>query len=61
MVPQMRSRGIDYVGLALIATGLGCMQVMTDRGEDDDWFGSNFIRRMRSWPSSAYVGRLAGC
>jgi MFS transporter, DHA2 family, multidrug resistance protein len=45
-VQNKRSRGIDYVGLVLIAIGLGCMQVMMDRGEDDDWFGSNFIRLM---------------
>ncbi|WP_237478890.1 DHA2 family efflux MFS transporter permease subunit [Lichenibacterium dinghuense] len=38
-----KSRGIDYVGLALISLGLGCMQIALDRGEDDDWFGSRFI------------------
>jgi MFS transporter, DHA2 family, multidrug resistance protein len=38
-----RARGVDYVGLSLIAIGLGCLQVMMDRGEDDDWFGSPFI------------------
>ncbi len=26
--------------LALIALGLGCLQIMLDRGEDADWFGS---------------------
>jgi DHA2 family multidrug resistance protein len=36
-------RGIDAIGLGLIALGLGCLEVMLDRGEDDDWFGSNFI------------------
>ncbi|MBU9213612.1 DHA2 family efflux MFS transporter permease subunit [Burkholderia gladioli] len=35
---------IDYIGIGLIAIGLGCLQVMLDRGEDKDWFGSNFIR-----------------
>ncbi|GAB2916941.1 DHA2 family efflux MFS transporter permease subunit [Paraburkholderia jirisanensis] len=35
---------IDYIGIGLIAIGLGCLQVMLDRGEDDDWFSSNFIR-----------------
>ncbi|MFI4979544.1 MAG: DHA2 family efflux MFS transporter permease subunit, partial [Nevskiales bacterium] len=35
---------IDYPGVALIALGFGCLQVMLDRGEDDDWFGSGFIR-----------------
>ena len=38
-----KSRGMDYIGLSLITIGLGCLQVMMDRGEDDDWFGSSFI------------------
>jgi DHA2 family multidrug resistance protein len=38
--------GLDYIGLGLIALGLGCMQVFLDRGEDDDWLGSGFIRAM---------------
>ena len=33
----------DYIGIALVAVGLGCLQVMMDRGEDDDWFSSSFI------------------
>ena len=40
------SRRIDYIGLALITLGIGCLQVMLDRGEDLDWFGSPFIRIM---------------
>src|ERR1700761_892350 len=35
--------GIDVVGIGLIGLGLGCLQVFLDRGEDDDWFSSNFI------------------
>ena len=34
----------DAIGLGLIALGLGSLQVMMDRGEDADWFDSNFIR-----------------
>ena len=34
---------IDYIGLALIAIGLGSLEVMLDRGEDEDWFGSPMI------------------
>jgi DHA2 family multidrug resistance protein len=36
----------DWVGLGLIALGLGSMQIMLDRGEDADWFASGFIRLM---------------
>lgn len=35
---------IDYIGITLITIGLGCLQVMLDRGEDEDWFASPFIR-----------------
>jgi DHA2 family multidrug resistance protein len=34
---------IDYVGFGLVALGLGCLQVFLDKGQEDDWFGSNFI------------------
>jgi MFS transporter, DHA2 family, multidrug resistance protein len=34
---------IDYVGLSLVALGLGSLQVVLDKGQRDDWFGSNFI------------------
>jgi MFS transporter, DHA2 family, multidrug resistance protein len=33
----------DYVGLSLLALGVGCLQVMLDKGQEDDWFGSHFI------------------
>jgi DHA2 family multidrug resistance protein len=38
-----RSRGVDYIGLSLITLGLGCLQIMMDRGEDAGWFESGFI------------------
>jgi DHA2 family multidrug resistance protein len=34
---------VDYVGLAFISLGLACIEVMLDKGQEDDWFGSNFI------------------
>jgi DHA2 family multidrug resistance protein len=34
---------IDYIGLGLLSVGLGTLQVVLDKGERDDWFGSNFI------------------
>jgi MFS transporter, DHA2 family, multidrug resistance protein len=42
-VKNRRSRGIDYIGLSLITLGLGSLQIMMDRGEDEGWFQSNFI------------------
>ena len=43
---QMRTSGrggIDYIGLGLVALGLGCLQVVLDKGQRDDWFQSGFI------------------
>lgn len=36
--------GVDVTGISLISLGLGALQVTLDRGEDEDWFGSSFIR-----------------
>jgi len=35
--------GIDYWGIGLLAVGIGSLQVMLDKGQEDDWFGSHFI------------------
>ena len=34
---------IDWFGLALLVTGMGCLQVALDKGERLDWFDSSFI------------------
>ena len=34
---------VDYIGIALLALGIGALQVLLDKGQEDDWFGSNFI------------------
>ncbi len=34
---------IDFIGLGLLSVGLGFLQIMLDKGETDDWFGSHFI------------------
>jgi len=34
---------IDYIGLGLLAIGLGALQVVLDKGQRDDWFESHLI------------------
>lgn len=34
---------IDYIGLILLTIGVGCLQVLLDKGHDLDWFHSNII------------------
>ena len=45
---ELRNTGIkvDYIGLGLLALGLGSLQVVLDKGQRDDWFGSHFIVTM---------------
>ncbi len=60
-VKRQRERwaDLDYIGIGLIALGLGCLQVMLDRGEDDDWFGSTFIRVMAVLATVGIVTAIA--
>jgi MFS transporter, DHA2 family, multidrug resistance protein len=37
---------VDGIGIALIGLGSAALEVMLDRGEIDDWFGSSFIAWM---------------
>jgi DHA2 family multidrug resistance protein len=34
---------LDYVGIALLVVGVGALQILLDKGQEDDWFGSRFI------------------
>jgi DHA2 family multidrug resistance protein len=49
---------IDYIGLGLLALGLGTLQVVLDKGQRDDWFGSHFIVIMTTISAAALVGVL---
>ncbi len=38
--PRDESRRFDFLGFALLSIGVGALQIMLDRGELKDWFGS---------------------
>ncbi len=42
---QMRAEGekVDYAGLTLLCVGLGSLQIVLDKGQQEDWFNSQFI------------------
>ena len=37
------NRRIDWLGIGLLAVGVGALQVVLERGETDDWFSANYI------------------
>src|ERR1700722_439181 len=40
---KKRLAGFDFVGFSLLTLGVGALQIVLDKGQEDDWFGSNFI------------------
>jgi DHA2 family multidrug resistance protein len=38
--------GIDYWGIGLLALGVGALQIMLDKGQQEDWFASGLIRAL---------------
>jgi MFS transporter, DHA2 family, multidrug resistance protein len=53
-----QKRSVDYIGLALITLGLGCLQVLMDRGEDDGWFQSSTIVHLAILAGLGLVGAV---
>jgi len=45
---------IDYWGLILLTVGVGCLQLILDRGQREDWFSSDLI----TWMTVASVAAL---
>jgi DHA2 family multidrug resistance protein len=41
---RSRLRHIDYLGLSFLALAMGGLQIMLDKGEENAWFASGFIR-----------------
>jgi MFS transporter, DHA2 family, multidrug resistance protein len=35
--------GFDFIGFSLLTLGVGALQIVLDKGQEDDWFGSHFI------------------
>lgn len=45
-VKAQRAPKIDYIGFGLMAVGLGALQIVLDKGQQEDWFESAFIVRL---------------
>ncbi|MGB6604686.1 MAG: DHA2 family efflux MFS transporter permease subunit, partial [Steroidobacteraceae bacterium] len=53
-----RPRGplsIDWLGFSFVGLSLGCLQVVLDRGQDADWFGSTLITTLVVVSAVAFV------
>lgn len=57
---ELRARGLrmDFVGFALIALALGCLEVTLDRGQREDWFSSPMICATAAVAAVAFLAFL---
>ncbi|MBZ5552584.1 MAG: DHA2 family efflux MFS transporter permease subunit [Acidobacteriia bacterium] len=55
---RLKSAGVklDYVGIALLALGVGALQILLDKGQEDDWFGSSFITTLAIMAALCLIG-----
>ena len=49
---------VDYIGLSLLALGLGALQVVLDKGQRDDWLSSHFILTLTIVAAAGIVGAI---
>jgi DHA2 family multidrug resistance protein len=40
---RQESRRIDYWGIGMLALGIGALQIVLDKGQEEDWFSSHLI------------------
>jgi DHA2 family multidrug resistance protein len=41
---RSKLRNMDYMGLAFLTIAMGGLQIMLDKGEENDWFSSGFVQ-----------------
>ena len=54
-IRKFRSGAIDYIGLGLLAVGLGCLQITLDKGQREDWFQSAWLTKFAVTSAVALV------
>ena len=42
-IRNARPARLDVIGFSFLSLWLGCQEVLLDKGQEDDWFGSHFI------------------
>jgi MFS transporter, DHA2 family, multidrug resistance protein len=40
---RIESRKVDYWGIGMLAVGIGALQIVLDKGQEEDWFASSLI------------------
>jgi DHA2 family multidrug resistance protein len=46
---------VDWMGFGFVALSLGCLQIVLDRGQEEDWLGSGFITALILISAAAFA------
>jgi MFS transporter, DHA2 family, multidrug resistance protein len=57
-IRPLTPRRIDYLGFGLMALWLGTLQLILDKGQQDDWFAATWVRWAALVVAAAFVGFL---
>lgn len=55
-IKNAKVSAFDNLGFGLLIVWTGCMQIVLDKGQEDDWFGALWVR----WATAAFVIALIG-
>jgi DHA2 family multidrug resistance protein len=46
---------IDFAGFGFLALWIGCLQILLDKGQDEDWFSSTFIQWLAFFAVAGFI------
>ncbi|HEU5071546.1 MAG TPA: DHA2 family efflux MFS transporter permease subunit [Verrucomicrobiae bacterium] len=54
-IRNARPARLDVIGFSFMSLWLGCQEVLLDKGQEDDWFGSHFIVIMAALAVAGFI------
>jgi DHA2 family multidrug resistance protein len=58
-IKEAKVERVDFLGFALLAVWLGALQVVLDKGQEEDWFASSWMRWMALASGAAFLAFVA--
>jgi DHA2 family multidrug resistance protein len=52
---RQENRGIDYWGIGLLAVSIAALQILLDKGQEADWFASNWMTALAIISAAGFV------
>src|SRR6476661_541433 len=56
---RAESRKVDYWGIGMLAVGIGALQIVLDKGQQEDWFSSSLIVTLAVLSAASIIGLIA--